>query len=397
MTSGRKIEEIERLRALAVIMVVWIHADFLDAVVPSVFRYGWTGVDLFFVISGFVVSTSLLRLLPRLDPKASFLDRMIAAQGALKTFFIRRYHRIFPLALLWLVAILYLSIFFNDAFYFGHPTVIGRQIYAFLTFQLNYLIATGIGLGTAATPYWSLSVEEHFYLLLPLLLVAAPTDNRRLQWVIGLVCATVAIRTLENTTGMPHQDLYERFASHRRFDGMLLGVGLAILRAHGVGDRWFARTPKRAFFIPVCLLTLAVFFGPAFMPRNTVPFPRGAYILGTLAVAAYSAILVGLASLERGFVFEIPILKNLLSFIGHRSYGIYLAHLPLLTLQRELLFRHPEWRISVGLQAVTFLGALFVTVEILYRGVELPLIRRGRALTPEAVPEPRPSRSALRA
>jgi peptidoglycan/LPS O-acetylase OafA/YrhL len=94
-----KLREIERLRAVAVLMVMAVHGFIDPGWLPDVARASWSGVDLFFVISGYVVTLSLVRLLPPLDVEASFAASFDRARQALKTFYVRRFFRIMPAAL----------------------------------------------------------------------------------------------------------------------------------------------------------------------------------------------------------------------------------------------------------------------------------------------------------
>src|ERR1700722_17940759 len=94
-----KLREIERLRAVAALLVVCVHWWPLHNLFPQVLQDSWSGVDLFFVISGFVVTLSLVRLLPPVEEQSSFLGAFDVARPAIKTFYIRRFFRIMPVAL----------------------------------------------------------------------------------------------------------------------------------------------------------------------------------------------------------------------------------------------------------------------------------------------------------
>src|SRR5580698_3292556 len=94
-----RLREIERLRAMAILMVMVVHWDTFQKLLPDVADHSWSGVDLFFVISGFVVTLSLVRLLPPVEEQSSFLGAFDVARPAIKTFYIRRFFRIMPVAL----------------------------------------------------------------------------------------------------------------------------------------------------------------------------------------------------------------------------------------------------------------------------------------------------------
>jgi peptidoglycan/LPS O-acetylase OafA/YrhL len=94
-----KLKEIERLRAFAALLVLCVHWPPLQKFLPAMLADPWSGVDLFFVISGFVVTLSLVRLLPPLEGEHSFVDGFSRARPGLKTFYVRRFFRIMPAAL----------------------------------------------------------------------------------------------------------------------------------------------------------------------------------------------------------------------------------------------------------------------------------------------------------
>src|SRR5690606_17260551 len=209
--SREKILDIEILRALAVIGVVIHHArtDLFTWSSPGlerlgVFFGGWVGVDLFFAISGFVIGRSLLaRLL------AAGNNRLDSAQVIL-AFWVRRAWRLLPSAWLWLLLILAGAIAFRESGTFGdlranlEATVAGFLQIANLRF-LETFMRSEYG---ASFVYWSLSLEEQFYLLLPIVVLL----SRR--WLVPVLLFIVI-----------YQLLQERTLAMMMFrcDGMLLG------------------------------------------------------------------------------------------------------------------------------------------------------------------------------
>jgi peptidoglycan/LPS O-acetylase OafA/YrhL len=159
-----KLREIERLRAVAALLVVSVHWWPLHNMFPTILRDSWSGVDLFFVISGYVVSLSLMRLLGTMEGQPTFLQAFDAAGTSIKTFYVRRFFRIVPVALVVALSIRVLA---------GvHPETFGttgdwlKEFVAFFGGIYNYAFG---GQSMHMNVYWSLAVEEHFYLLLPLL------------------------------------------------------------------------------------------------------------------------------------------------------------------------------------------------------------------------------------
>jgi peptidoglycan/LPS O-acetylase OafA/YrhL len=165
---------LDALRAIAIFLVLWFHFSGLG--------FGWVGVQIFFVLSGYLITAILLR--EREQPLASYLKR----------FFIRRSLRIFPLyyCFLGLATASYLV--------FGAPRAL-ESYWPFLytyTFNLRPLFGiqeNDVLLHDPFFPLWSLSVEEQFYLVWPWIVFAL--SPQRFRWfLVGLIVATPALRWL---------------------------------------------------------------------------------------------------------------------------------------------------------------------------------------------------------
>src|SRR5580692_8050148 len=111
--SRVKLREIERLRALAVLTVVYSHLGDFGFAKIVLFASGWPGVDLFFVISGFVIANSVRGRFPTGLEGLPLAERFRSCAPSIKAFYVRRFYRIAPLAITWLVVPLILSVTFN--------------------------------------------------------------------------------------------------------------------------------------------------------------------------------------------------------------------------------------------------------------------------------------------
>lgn len=364
MIKGR-ILDIEVLRALAVIGVVIHHArtDLFTWSSPGLERLGvyfggWIGVDLFFAISGFVIARTLL-------PQLQASNNSLAAARAVLSFWVKRAWRLFPSAWLWLLLILLGAILFRDSGSFGdlranlEATVAGFLHIANLRFMETFM-RSEYG---ASFVYWSLSLEEQFYLLLPLIVLL----SRR--WLVPILMSIVL-----------YQLLQERTLAMMMFrcDGMLLGVLLAI----------WSRHPSYQLARPDFLRRLPL--------RGTLPL---LVILGCLAllgsdelhiashkmsmIALLSALLVWMASYNNDLFMPAPI-RNLLVWLGARSYAIYLIHIPAFFTTHEIWLRINPGSVAGPEQflpyAVTAGVLILVCSELNYRWVEQPLRRRGAAM-----------------
>ena len=218
LVFNRRIPELDGLRGIAILLVLYYHY-FESAPLPSYLaslgRLTWSGVDLFFVLSGFLVGGILLDV--RLTPHY------------FKTFFIRRAHRILPLyalvcLLFWLIGGNFVD--YNQPFYwlFSNPW----PWYAYATFTQNFFMTADGTLGPAwlgAT--WSLAVEEQFYLTLPLLIRFA--NRRHLAYILAfLILSAPLIRTSLRLYYL-HGDVGAYVLMPCRADALMLGVMVALL------------------------------------------------------------------------------------------------------------------------------------------------------------------------
>ena len=183
MRSDKRIIDIELLRAMAVLGVLFHHLQdsLFAASVPllhTITGFGqlWWGVDLFFAISGFVIARSLIPALQGCSTRQEYWQQT-------RNFWLRRAFRLLPSAWLWLALMLLGCLFLNHSGAFGtlhanvQATLAGVAQYANFRFAESFMrFEYG-----ASFVYWSLSLEEQFYLLLPLLILVC---RKRLVWVL---------------------------------------------------------------------------------------------------------------------------------------------------------------------------------------------------------------------
>jgi peptidoglycan/LPS O-acetylase OafA/YrhL len=369
-----KLREIERLRAVAALLVLGVHFGPLHKVLPKIMTDPWSGVDLFFVISGFVVTLSLVKLLPDLSEEGSFLAAFDRARQTFKTFYARRFFRIMPAALT--VALVTRMLAGAFPAQFGTTTQWLHEFVAFFGGVYNY--SMGFKGTFHLNVYWSLSVEEHFYLLLPLLFVIFRTTNRRLFACAGLAVFSIVARAMPLPEGDVNTTGAEMYASHLRFDSLMAGVALALMAPRGPTKPLMPKRLMQLVVLPFVLGIVACL--PGAVPAHV------AHRAGFIALWMLSGLLVFYASLDQGYVLGFPVLGSVLEFLGARSYAIYLVHPVVARIEAaERPFwpqyatlapddEHPWLRIAV-LLAGTFLAA-----ELLHRLVEKPLIGVGRRI-----------------
>jgi peptidoglycan/LPS O-acetylase OafA/YrhL len=363
-----KIQEIERLRGYAVLLIVLYHQA-LTLNIDSFFRYSWGGPDLFFVLSGFVISLSLSKLLPDLRGTEPFSARIEQSRTALQIFYKRRVGRILPMALLWTSVCFLIALVEQE-----RPIEVLKEIFAIFTLQYNYAIPHG--LGQSMIEYWTLNVEEHFYLFLPFFFILIPTPHKRFKWSVVLIAViALLIRpfVMDETVTEKLRWAYLRFTSHRRFDALLAGVAIQLIRSFGWGEA-LAQIPRSMIKLICSFCLLGIFLESGILPLNYVVY--GGYI----ALWVFSGILVFFASFDKNLVLSFPVIWKWFEYLGSRSYGIYLIHRPAVYLVMLLNSKLLHSQFLAG-NIPTLISTWFLTLalaEVSRKWVELPGIRWSR-------------------
>lgn len=374
--------EIERLRAVAVIMTTVAHGIF-SSFLPLFMVNPFSGVDIFFVISGFVVTQSLLRLLPK-KPNKNLEKRISGSKKALKIFYLKRAFRILPLATFWLFAYLLLSVvfrFIGGGGNFGPPDHIAREVIAVLSGFHNYFVSYGLT-GNIAH-FWSLCVEEQFYAILPVFMVVYFTKNERLKKIgVVLLLLLVALPIVRDITQIP---IFRHIYGQRYFT-LLFGVVLGLTTSeHGsteiINKKFVFIKYLKLFLAPIIILVTWIIPG--------IPVDGTGNLMnsvGFLSVGLTSMLLVYLAGLEQGWILNIPVLRTFLEYVGSRSYGIYLSHFAFVRLKPTILtlfyYQLPRWVETTPqgrlLQDLLAWIGILVVCEICYRKIEKPMIDLGK-------------------
>lgn len=292
---------LDGLRGVAILLVMVSHAW------PELRIFGNAGVTVFFALSGFLITSLLLD------------ERARTGTIALRAFWVRRIRRLAP-ALALFVAVMLTAGLVG----LGAATFAGAGCVA--AYAGNWVIAFG---GTSLGPMghtWSLAIEEQFYLVWPLLVVAALLTKRpRMVLLVvvtaGILWAYVARVVLWNA-GSGADRIY--YGTDTRMDALLIGCGLAVLMT----GRRVQRTP-RAMSLPVDL-TLITLVAVAFVTRDL----WAAYFLGTPTVVPIvtAVILAGMT----GGSYAGFLSAHWLQLVGQRAYALYLWHVPVFVIVHEV-------------------------------------------------------------
>ena len=338
--------DIDGLRAVAVGSVVAFHAG-----VPG-FSGGFVGVDVFFVISGYLIARNI------------YAD-LAGGTFTLAGFYERRIRRIQPaLIVMVLASMLAFAVFLTPIDF----KTFAQSVGASLTFSSNlfFFFKSGyFGPGADAQPLlhtWSLAVEEQYYLLFPLL--AAAVHRRKpsaLTWTLALLAGASFAASVVQVRWQPDAAFYLPFS---RVWELLLGALLA---------RGVLAPPGRDWVRQVCgLAGLLAIVGPVLWLTPASRFPGEAALLPCLGTALLIHAGTGGRSAANALLCGAPFV-----FIGRISYSLYLWHWPLLVAARYLMFRE--------LQGIELLGYALLAVALAWtswRWVEQPFRRPSRARLP---------------
>lgn len=334
---------IDVLRGFAALSVVAYHviehfgwADFAHEGPLVWFRIGWMGVDLFFVISGFVIALSAFAL----------LDRMQGWTFA-REFAGRRLRRIAPLH--YLTCLVFIIFVAPEILGYGN---LGQNLLSHVLFLHN--LKTDFA-GAINGPNWSVAIEVQFYLLI---LVLAPVLRGCRWWLIPLVAVPIAWAWRSGAVAMvPIDDTvgpYFRFWASTQLPGTLDQFAVGVLLARFI--RWGG--PARALpqLGAALRATLAIGLAAAMIWAMLATFwPHASYwdvpamvvFWRTFAAMAFGAVVLAACALNFGWLIR---LSTPLRYLGTISYGIYLWHLGvLLSVKRTGLFTEDHALIVITL------------------------------------------------
>jgi peptidoglycan/LPS O-acetylase OafA/YrhL len=287
--------QLDSLRALATVIVVFVHTRVRGNLLADV---GPLGLAFFFVLSGFLITGILLDARDRADVAG------IGRGGVLWRFYVRRFLRIFPLYYGVLLVVVLL----------GEP-VTRQYISELATYRTNFLLAR-LGRNVAPiTPLWSLSVEEHFYLLWPLIALFA---SRRVLWgsIVLMVVGSFVIRGVLVLQHATYQAI--AWPTYCAVDSIALGCALALAwRSTAAEARkpWIFRALVAGAIAELARLALYV-----------VPLTHTVAINRTLNTLPFALVCVWIV--DRGAQDRLPAwLRNVwLARLGLVSYAVYVVH-----------------------------------------------------------------------
>jgi peptidoglycan/LPS O-acetylase OafA/YrhL len=349
---------LDGIRAIAVLAVLLYHADMRW--IPG----GFLGVDVFFVVSGYLITSLLLE------------ERRGSMTNDLKQFWLRRARRLLPaLFTMLIVTCAYAAAFVPDALYRLRTDVLAASTYStnWWLIASNQSYFEALGRPPLLRHLWSLAVEEQWYLLWPLVFVVAVglVRGRVERLVVPVVLAAVASAVWMAVVFDPAADASRAyFGTDTHISGLLIGAAAAMVWTPWrwpQASRWHLPGLDAAGWASLALL---VFVMLRWGEDGTYLYLGGFLVVGLLSVAVVAiSVHPGAATLRAAL--SLPFLR----WLGSRSYGLYLWHWPVFMVTRQQDYPWMSSTVRFWLRvAVTF-----ALTELSFRLVERP-VRDGSAM-----------------
>jgi len=355
----QKLYGLDHLRALAIVFVFFFHYFILSGGqpewLPDFAKFGWTGVDLFFVLSGFLISSQL------------FVQIKQGQNISFKQFFLKRFFRIVPAFLI------------TIGLYFCFPFFREKEnlppLWKFLTFTQNL----GLNLKDYGTfsHAWSLCVEEHFYLFLPILLIIFQNSKLffKSYWLLiflflfGFTIRIYSFNHLylpkieeENSWMYWYQFIY--YPTYNRLDGLLVGVSIAGIYQF-LPNVW-SRISK---YGNLCIIfSLLVLTGAYFLCDNQMTFNASVFGFPLIAIG-YGFMVTGAVS-PTSFLYKWN--SKITTFIATLSYATYLTHKGVTHITHQLL---ADFKIDNNLMLLICIVTCLSFANLLQLTVEKPFMK----------------------
>lgn len=352
----RYITGLDGLRAFAVLAVIAYHLNFNWA------NGGFIGVDIFFVLSGYLI-TSIILPAHGNDISLDFRD-----------FWVRRIRRLLPAAYLMIIsAVIWVVVCNRELLHTVRGDAISSLFYMsnwwFIFHKLSYF--DSFGSPSPLKNLWSLAIEEQFYIVWPMFLIAGMyifKNRAKLAAAVSLLalCSAVMMSVLYEPGGDPSRVYYG--TDTRSFE-LLIGCALALIwPMKRLSSNRLPYKLKRLLHVTelsaFCILVLCVYFTDEYEPF----LYRG----GMFLISITAAVLIACVSHPSSFL-GILLSWRPLRWLGTRSYGIYLWHYPVIVLSTPVqeIGNPVFWHIALKIIAT------FILAELSYHFIEKPIRTEG--------------------
>jgi peptidoglycan/LPS O-acetylase OafA/YrhL len=351
--ENKRLFELDFLRGIAILFVLSRHFHTLDEKihVPLFYYAGWAGVDLFFVLSGFLISTLIYK---EYDKTGGFKA---------KRFLIRRGFKIYPSFYLMIFSIIIIQF------------ITQKLDYSKIISELFFLQSYKVGL---LNHTWSLAVEEHFYFLFTLIIIImirnVKDNTNKLKYIpafyifVAIFCLSIRIY---NYYKYPTFDIYRNyFNSHIRIDSLFLGVFLSYMYRYKNYIISYVYIKYRSVILLLSLSGVSIIFffqGEANKFINTIGFTILALSFGNLMLL----LIVNTESKLVVFIKNNNLTKTI-AHIGFYSYSIYLWHMHVEAIfsKNKLYYNYNFWVIFLFYLLLCYvIGRFFAKI------IEFPMIK----------------------
>jgi peptidoglycan/LPS O-acetylase OafA/YrhL len=310
-TKGAHFAALDGLRGLAILLVLFVHFigddpayTRLERVMVKAANYGVWGVDLFFVLSGFLITGILY------DSKAS--------PHYFRTFYVRRTLRIFPLYYGTLFVLLCVLPLLPGALPVGLDETVGHSVWLWTYASNIYLAHAGAWSLPYVSHFWSLAVEEQYYLLWPFVVLALPRRSL-MALCVGASVVALGLRVALSLAG--GSDVARVALTPCRLDALCVGAFLALASRPGrIAQVGHAAKPWLLAFPALVLLTSVWNITVGTLSEVVVP------LRGTLVALSFGALLVVCLAAPASSHLGRMARWGALRFLGKYSYGVYVFH-----------------------------------------------------------------------
>jgi peptidoglycan/LPS O-acetylase OafA/YrhL len=353
----KHVPALDGLRGTAILLVVFFHYGFPELVegsipwylVRPIVRLGWSGVDLFFVLSGFLIC------------------RVLLSETSIPRFWLRRAARTMPLYFLMLLIFLFGIALQRSALVnlpqLFHVDLRSLWVY-FILMQNNHFAIYGAA-NNFISVSWSLAIEEQFYLVFPLLFLLRLKKAQMLAALFAITALSLTARCIHSTglsTWGNGLNDWQYLFTLCRLDGLAAGAAIAVA-LDSERSVAFLRLHRHLLLIP------AIMLGGVLVIAIKWTGSLGPFLPTCLALFYASLLLMILA----GHPIAAIVRASILRFFGDISYGLYLIHAPMIIIIASL--------IGVAHTSMTTILALSISIGLAYLSrhrLELPLINAAR-------------------
>ncbi|MBS1605690.1 MAG: acyltransferase [Bacteroidetes bacterium] len=308
MSRDNRIPALDGLRGLAILAVIqWHYLSSIENRFP-----GWIGVDIFFCLSGYLIT-----------------DRLLSSSktpGHIWKFYLNRALRLLPSYFLTLLVFFTIVHFLVRTSHQPLYSYYYTHLSAFLTMTQNWtFVMHNIPSNLSLVPLWSVAVETQAYLLWPILLLFLKPGRKALR-IAGLLILTIMVCRSLYSVAFPYSAWSIYYNTLFRLDSLLMGMALCLMGRSGIP---ISRTTT-AVLLPLALM------GTIYVGCATGPFHPYFTTIGYTVNALLSALILSEALRPAGLIARL-LANRMLQFLGRISYTLYLVHVPILLLTEPAL------------------------------------------------------------